>query len=100
MTSIQLSDLLPFYCFSILPKTTIEETINVELQLLKEIPLDVVLYGKDFTNTVIKEHVESIIFSSDYVEVLLIFILILFIYLWKEILHLHHKYIFLSEGND
>ncbi|XP_071576740.1 pachytene checkpoint protein 2 homolog [Temnothorax longispinosus] len=53
---------------STLSKTKIEETVNSELHLLEEIPLDVILYGKDFTNTIIKDHVESMIFSSDYVE--------------------------------
>lgn len=90
------SDLLLFYYFSILGKTTIEEAINAELRLLEEIPLDVILYGKAFTKAVVKEHVESIICSSDYVEVLSIFTLIYY----GKILYLYYKYIFLSEGND
>ncbi|KAL6254589.1 hypothetical protein P5V15_014641 [Pogonomyrmex californicus] len=53
---------------STLPKTMIEEAINMELQLLGEISLNVILYGKDSTSIVIKDHVESIICSSDYAE--------------------------------
>ncbi|XP_011703481.1 PREDICTED: pachytene checkpoint protein 2 homolog [Wasmannia auropunctata] len=56
------------YAHSILSKTIIEETVNAELQLLDEISLDVIVYGKNCMSTVIKDHVESIICSSDYVE--------------------------------
>lgn len=94
---MKLNDLFLSY-FSTLLKTVIEEIINTELQLLREIPLDVTLYSKDFTNTIIRDHVESIICSSDYVEVLSIFILIY----CRKILHWHYKYthVFISEGNN
>ncbi|XP_012535546.2 pachytene checkpoint protein 2 homolog [Monomorium pharaonis] len=53
---------------STLSKIIIEETVNAELRLLDEISLDVIIYGKDATNTIIKDHVESMICSSDYAE--------------------------------
>lgn len=55
-------------------KEIIEETVSAEFKSLKEISLDTILYGKDFVNSiVIQNHVESIICSSNYIEVLSIF---------------------------
>jgi len=76
------------YCFSILSKTIIEQAVNAELQLLDEISLDVVVSSKDSHNTVIRDHVESMICSSNFMEVLSIFILIY----RRGILHLYYKY--------
>ncbi|KYN03002.1 PREDICTED: pachytene checkpoint protein 2 homolog [Cyphomyrmex costatus] len=53
---------------SILSKTIIQQAVNEELQLLDEISLDVIIYGKDSKNTVIKDHVESMICSSNFME--------------------------------
>lgn len=59
------------YCFSTWSKEIIEETVNTEFKSLTEISLDTVLYGRDFVNnTVLQNHVESIICSSNYMEVL------------------------------
>ena len=72
--SVKQTGLIIFDFFSILSKEIIEETVSEEFKLLKEICLDTVLWGKDSTNTVIQNHVESIICSSDYTEVSIIYI--------------------------
>ncbi|XP_050462049.1 pachytene checkpoint protein 2 homolog isoform X3 [Cataglyphis hispanica] len=57
------------YANSTLSKEIIEETVSAEFKSLKEISLDIILYGKEFVNsTVIQNHVESIICSSNYTE--------------------------------
>jgi len=78
------ADLFLFYCFSNLLKLVVIENVEAELQTMGEISLDVILYGKDFTNIIIKNHIESIVCSSDYMEVLSIFTLIY----CREILYL------------
>jgi len=65
-------------------KSVVIENVEAELQMMDEISLDVILYGKDFSNIIIKDHIESIVCSSDYMEVLSIFTLLYY----REILHL------------
>lgn len=63
------------YCFSTWSRETIEETVSVEFKTWKEVSLDIILYGKDFENNIaIQNHVESIICSSNYMEVFIFYI--------------------------
>lgn len=80
------------YYFSIWSKEIIEETVNAEFKSLKEISLDTILYGKDFVNNeAIQKHVESIICSSNYVEVSIFYIN----FLQKDIVCIYvHNYIY------
>ncbi|XP_014467669.1 PREDICTED: pachytene checkpoint protein 2 homolog isoform X2 [Dinoponera quadriceps] len=53
------------HSYSTLSKEQILEAVNTELSTWLEIYLDTIIYGKDCTNLVLKEHVESMV-CSDY----------------------------------
>lgn len=67
----------------------IEEAVSAEFDTLSEVSLDTILYGKDFVNIVIQNHVESLICSSNYIEVLSIF----YINLMQKDIFCAHVYI-------
>lgn len=84
---MKLDEYLCVYYFSILSKEEIEKAVNTELETLKEIYLDTIIYGKDCVNTLLKDHVESILCSSDYTEV------IYFLFFYRNFLQTNFLYL-------
>lgn len=66
--------------FSTLSEEDILEAVNAELSTWEEIYLDTIIYSKDCTNLLLKEHVESMV-CSDYsdLKVLLIILTVFYI---------------------